>query len=780
MNTDDSASSEALSTAQDLDRLQTAMDTWEIGILDHNHITGEIYGSPQMRRLYGLTPDELLSLEGFGKALFPADVASAMKAVAMAHDPQGDGRLDLLHRIRRKDGAVRWIHSRSITTFTVVDGERVPSRTQGSMMDMTERHELELSHQRQSERLVQATAASNVGIFEVDHCPSSESDALYWSAEFRKTTGYNGSSAACWKWFVAHLHRDEIQGFQQAFSTLYSQKKGGRLDCEYRFLLPDGRERNLLVRAATTFEEGGKDERPLRTVGALLDITAFKKVAQELRRQTAIFDATPDFVCITDPDGKFVYLNRAGRQLLGFGAEDDLSGRSVTEVHPKGELKHVRTVGLPAVIRDGSWVYETEFLDHEGNLVPMSLALLGHKDAEGRVTHFSAIARDLSREKELEAHFRQSQKMEAIGLLAGGIAHDFNNLLSVILGFAELGAEQLDKSHPAYSCLQDIEQAGTRASSLTRQLLAFSRKQLLAPSVIELGELIKNSEQMFRRLIGANVEYSVIGCEERLCTKADANQIEQVLLNLVVNARDAMPQGGRLIIECSRTAIGDEFAAVHLEISPGDYVVLEVSDTGEGMDAKTCERVFDPFFTTKEPGRGTGLGLSTVFGIVRQSGGGIEVDSEIGQGTTFKLYFPCTDEAVSKVIEPVVQPHGVHEQTILVVEDEPQVRKMAVSALKGAGYSILSASGPIEALSIARKYSGDIHLLLTDVVMPQKTGKELASELLKTRPATKVLYMSGYTEDSIVHHGVLEPDIHFLPKPISAQMLIRSVEERFR
>jgi len=378
-----------------------------------------------------------------------------------------------------------------------------------------------------------------------------------------------------------------------------------------------------------------------------------------------------------------------------------------------------------------------------------------------------------------EEQLRQSQKMDAIGRLAGGIAHDFNNLLSVILSYGEMLSTELPEDNELHSEVGEIRRAARRAADLTRQLLAFSRQQVLAPRVTDLNQVLTNMDKMLSRIIGEHIELLTRTTPDLAMVLVDPNQIEQVVMNLVVNARDAMPGGGALTLETANIELDDAYAAEHPGVTAGPHVMIAVRDSGIGIDAATRARIFEPFFTTKATGKGTGLGLSTVFGIVNQSGGHIWVDSEEGKGTSFKIYFPRAkhEQKQSAKIPRVLPPKGT--ETILIVEDEEQVRTLTKTVLKRLGYEVLEADSPTSALVLANKHEGKIDLLLTDVVMPKMSGRELAERLMGSRPKMKVLFMSGYTDDAIVHHGVLESDTSFLQKPITPDALAHKVRDVF-
>lgn len=383
-----------------------------------------------------------------------------------------------------------------------------------------------------------------------------------------------------------------------------------------------------------------------------------------------------------------------------------------------------------------------------------------------------------SERRHLQEQYQQGQKMEGIGRLAGGVAHDFNNLLTVINGYSEMLLNQPRLDEPTRNLLREIHKAGGRAAGLTQQLLAFSRKQILQPKVLDLNAVVTETEKMLRRMIGEDIELAVIPSEDLGRVMADRSQIEQVLINMAVNARDAMPQGGKLTMETGNVFLDKDYTETHPEVKPGPYVMLALTDTGCGMDKATQARIFEPFFTTKEQGKGTGLGLATVYGIVKQTEGHVEVYSEVGIGTTFKVYLPAVESCLpSGKSHPGLRVMPPGTETILLTEDEDGVRSLAKMALENCGYTVLEANEGTQALEVASKQTQPIHLLVTDVVMPRMSGREVAEKLRTTKPEIKVLYLSGYTDDAVVRHGIVAAEHDFLQKPFTPADLATKVRQ---
>jgi PAS domain S-box-containing protein len=518
-------------------------------------------------------------------------------------------------------------------------------------------------------------------------------------------------------------------------------------------------------------------------IAIITDITV-RHEAEEMRSLLgAIVRSSNDAIVSKTLDGQITSWNTAAEQLFGYSAAEAI-GQPIGMLIPAELLPEEQL--LLACIAAGDRVehYDTVRKRKNGSLVHVSLSLAPILDASGKVIGASKTARDLTAQQEAasalqstEEQLRQAQKMEAVGRLAGGIAHDFNNVLSVILGYSGLLLDDLKPGDPSREDVDEIRLAAVRAADLTRQLLAFSRQQVVSPRVLDLNDILSGMDKMVQRLVGEDVEVVFLPGANLGRIHADPSNVDQIILNLVVNARDAMLTGGKLTIETGNLELDHEYAREHLGARTGQHVMLAVSDTGCGMDKATQARIFEPFFTTKEEGKGTGLGLSTVFGIARQSGGTVWVDSERGAGTTFKVYFPRI-EADVVVARSSLSPATLRgEETILLVEDQDQVRGVAHDILQRHGYRLLVAQRPGEALLLCEQHPGRIDLLLTDVVMPLLSGVELAKRIALLRPEVKVLYMSGYADDSVVRHGVLESEMAFLQKPFNPESLARKVRE---
>jgi len=520
-------------------------------------------------------------------------------------------------------------------------------------------------------------------------------------------------------------------------------------------------------------------------VGAIVvnfrDVTERRKAEAALReseeRYRTLVEGVRDIIFALSPEGTIASLNPAFETITGWRREEWVRQPFERLVHPEDLPLALELLGrvVRGELRPASQ-FRVRTAKGEYRVGEFSATPQLH---EGRLVGILGIGRDVTERVQLEQQLRQAQKMEAVGRLAGGIAHDFNNILTAITGYADLLLEDLGATDPRRQDADEIHKAADRAAGLTRQLLAFSRQQVLQPTVLEVNKLVSDLEKMLRRLLGEDVQLATRLAPTTGRVKVDPGQLEQVIMNLAVNARDAMPNGGKLTLETGNVDLDEAYAADHYPARAGPFVLLAVSDTGTGMSEETQAHMFEPFFTTKEKGKGTGLGLATVYGIIKQSGGFIWVYSEVGRGTTFKLYLPRVEELAERASQPAQAPArpARGSETVLVVEDEAPVRSVARQVLERHGYTVLEAASAESALDIVTRYSGTIHLLLTDVVMPGLNGRELASRLAGLRPDARVIFMSGYTDDAVTRHGVLEPGSAYVQKPFTPDAIARKVRE---
>ena len=541
---------------------------------------------------------------------------------------------------------------------------------------------------------------------------------------------------------------------------------------ELQIVRRDGTRRDVELTSRANFVPG-------RHVSILRDITE-QKVAEEAlqaseERFYIAFSANPQpmYIALVE-DGSFIEVNQSFLEVTGYN-ETELLGHPAAALNiwsrPSDWIAVIAALGEQGTIRD----VETGLRAKDGSLHEVLVAAERIElDGERCIL---VTATDITDRKRLEAQLRQSQRLESVGRLAGGIAHDFNNLLTVISGYSELALRKIADEDPIWREIAEVRRAGERASALTRQLLAYSRRQLLRPKILDLNVAVAEMSKMLVRLIGEDVELRVRLDPTLGRVKADPGQVEQVIANLAVNGRDAMEHGGVLTIETSNIVLGESYSRRHVDTPSGDYVMLAVADTGAGMDSETLAQIFEPFFTTKEAGRGTGLGLATVYGIVKQSGAHIDVESTLEKGTRFKIYFPRVPDLAPDPASPSAGLPPIGTETVLVVEDQDEVRGLVARTLTEFGYDVLDASDGEDALALLARSGKRVQLVLTDVVMPRMSGRQLAERLAQLYPSTKVLYMSGYAESAIAQHGVLDDGIAFIAKPFSPEALAWKVRE---
>lgn len=618
-------------------------------------------------------------------------------------------------------------------------------------------------------RLISENAADMIAVVDM------EGRRIFNSDAYQKILGYsaaelkNSSS-------MDQIHPDDRQRVKEAAAEARSTGVGKNL--EYRIRHKDGTWRVL---ESTSSVIGNASGVPEKLVIVNRDITDRKRASEALRLSEisfrSVIENAPYGIYRAQASGKLLLVNPALQKMLGYASQEELLKISLSNEIYLDPLEHQKVIDLFANQKAFTDV-EVEWKRKDGT--PMRARCTGWlvKDTRARDGYFEVFAEDVTEKWLLERQLRMAQKMEAVGRLSGGIAHDFNNLLGVIIGYSQVLKRTLPRGSAFLEHAEEIEKAGQRAAALTRQLLAFSRQQVLAPAVLDLNSVISEMQKLLPRLIGEDIEIVMDLNAASGRVKADQGQFEQVVMNLVVNARDAMPHGGKVVIATVNASLDEFYTRQHPGSRAGDYVMLSVSDTGTGIDAETLAHIFEPFFTTKERGKGTGLGLATVYGIVKQSGGYVWVASTLGKGTSFEVYLPRIEEAVT-VVEAAAPciPAFQGAETILLVEDADALRKLTHMLLEQHGYRVLAAENGVDALLLAHQQSGRIDLLVTDVIMPGLNGRALAKQLESLRPGLKVLYVSGYTDDAIVDHGVLEADIHLLHKPFSEESLIRKVRE---
>jgi two-component system, cell cycle sensor histidine kinase and response regulator CckA len=618
-------------------------------------------------------------------------------------------------------------------------------------------------------RLISENAADMIAVVDM------EGQRIFNSDAYQKILGYSAdelkNSSA-----LDQIHPEDRERVKEA--TAEARRTGNGKNLEYRIRHKNGSWRVLESTASVIDDMHGVPE---KLVIVNRDITERKLASEALRLSEVSFrsviENAPYGIYRAEASGKLLLVNPALQKMLGYSTQDELLGLNLaTDVH--GDPLENRKLNDLFASQTQPTHVEVEWKRKDGTPIRARCTGWLVKDKDAETGYFEVFAEDVTEKWLLERQLRMAQKMEAIGRLSGGIAHDFNNLLGVIIGYSQVLKRTLPAGTPFLEHAEEIEKAGQRATSLTRQLLAFSRQQVLAPAVLDLNTLISEMEKLLPRLIGENIE-TVVSLDRSIGRiRADQGQIEQVIMNLAVNARDAMPQGGKIVIATTSASLDEHYTRHHAGSKVGEYVMLSVSDSGSGISPETLGHIFEPFFTTKEQGKGTGLGLATVYGIVKQSEGYIWVKTVLEQGTTFEIYLPRIDEPVSlrEPIAPTVETTH-RSETILLVEDSEALRKLTSMLLSQHGYRVLSAANGAEALEKTKNTPESIDLLLTDVIMPGLNGCELAKRLLLTQPGLNVLYMSGYTDDTIASHAGLGVGTFLLSKPFSEEDLIGKVRE---
>jgi PAS domain S-box-containing protein len=752
--------------------LEKAQVLAQMGCWSWDLASNRMQWSDQMYRILGVEkgtcPQDMEQL--VADFIHPDDRATFQKAALAAIQERNFDPLEC--RIVRPDGEVRV--TRSEAGELLPDEAGNPAVLNGVTYDITRRRQAEEALRQSEERFQSLFNRIQDGVYRT----TADGRFLEFNTALMKMLGYE-----C---------REEMQALDVRKDLYFDpeEREGQRLDSGqepvdvYRLRRKDGSEVWVEDHGHCVFDSEG---RILFHEGILRDITERKRAEETLRESEemyrALLKALPDIVIRFDRQGRHLFVSENAEAEFGLPVQEHI-GKTFAELgFPESsnrfceeEIAQVFESGLPCEVE--------LLLERSGRKRFLNWRLVPERDAQGQVCSVLSVSRDVTdihqgeeERKRLQEQLAQAQKMESVGRLAGGVAHDFNNMLAAILGHAEMALEQVSSEHPLFTDLRGIQNAAQRSADLTRQLLAFARKQTVMPKILNLNDTVGGMLKMLGRLIGEDIELVWSPGSALWSVKMDPSQIDQILANLCVNARDAIGGGvGRITIETSNVAFDEAYCASHADSVPGEYVMLAVSDNGCGMDKKTQERLFEPFFTTKGVGQGTGLGLATVYGIVKQNNGIVNVYSELGEGTTFKLYWPRhVGKTESNPVESSRTPVVGGQETILMVEDEPAIRVMCRAMIEKLGYRVIAASTPGEAIRLAEEHAGQIHLLMTDVIMPEMNGRELARRLLSLYPDLKCLFMSGYTANVIAHHGVLDEGVLFLQKPFTLKDLSTKV-----
>lgn len=710
-------------------------------ILDANDAAVAYYGWPY-EALTGMRIHQISTLP-------PQEVNNLIESVVQ------ERRLRLESKHRLADGSVRDVES--FATRVQWAGK---TAIHSIVHDITDRKRAEAALRKSETILRESQKAARIGSWFYDI----ESDQLSVTNELWSVLGA-GLLQPSWQGIRTLVHREDVAAFQGWIHDCLHLK--GSWDVEFR--LAASPFRYIAARGTLL---GSPEAR--HAAGTMQDITSRRQMEAERERLVTAIEQVGETVMMTNVNGDIEYVNPAFEEVTGYSRAEVL-GRN-PRMLKSGRQDTAFYRDLWATISAGKrWSGQLVNRKSSGEEFTEQATISPVVDVSGNVTHYIAVKRDITEQLKLEREFLQMQRMESVGRLAGGVAHDFNNLLTVINGYADLLLTHLGPAHASFGPISEIRKAGERAADLTQQLLAFSRKQIIQPRVLDLNDVVTEFHQMIGRVLGEDIGLTLTPNETPCRVRADVGQITQVLMNLAVNARDAMPQGGTLSIHLSTVDLQVQNSHDEDSYDPGKYVVLAIRDTGTGMDEVTRSRIFEPFFTTKEPGEGTGLGLATVYGIVKQAGGFIAVSSRPGAGTEFRVYLPEIDAPVSepRLIEPLASSGG--SETILVVEDQEQLRTFIEVVLESYGYRVLCAADGLEAIRMAEQHTGAIHLLLTDVVMLGVNGRELARRICDIRSETRVIFMSGYSEGTIARRGILSPGLEFLQKPFTPEVLTSKI-----
>jgi PAS domain S-box-containing protein len=790
------------------EHLTLAVQGSRVGIWEWSADSDRVLLSAQWKRMLGYGDEELNGTRALmQKLVHPDDWAGVNAGIRACLSGEADS-WESEHRLRQKDGTYIWVLARGVARGSV-QGQSL--RIAGTSIDITVQ---KLARDEAIVRSRQAAFVADVAVALTEggelrdmltRCAQAMVQHLdagiarIWTTSATEPAVELQATAGSGPWLDAAPARVPIGDFAVGLVAAEQRpiidnavdaaryRSEGPVDAQlgsyagFPLVLGD-----RLVGVMSMFGRLPLTESTLLALGSVARTVALgierKRLDESRSRFEDLLESATDFVTIGRLVGPPLYINRAARQAFEIGPDEQVL--SLFAFRPPEFQEQFEDTVLASALRDGMWRGQAEYISRSGRVIPVSQVSVAHKDATGSVQYLSTISRDISAElrtaqerEVLEEQLRRTQRIEAIGQLAGGLAHDFNNLLTIILGYANVLSEEFDEGDPRRADIEQIRHAGDRASQLTRQLLAFSRKQILNPVVLNPNDLIGDIRPMLSRLVGEAIDV-VLNCDPKVSAiRFDPAQMELILVNLAVNARDAMPQGGTLKVDTADVELDEDFCRTHVSVEPGHYVRLSVTDTGVGIDEATKRRIFEPFFTTKGRDKGTGLGLATVFGIVRQSGGTVWVYSEPGLGASFKIFLPAVMDARPEPAVRTLRQAPTGSETILVVEDEAGVRGLVEAVLRRAGYTVVAASRPADAIQIAADPGQRIDLLITDVVMPDLNGAALSRQICQARPTLRVLFMSGFADEMIERQGVLTAGTVFLQKPFTGSDLACKVRQ---